>query len=123
MMLVFVSFALFCFRSTVYSLFFARSQVFSESGFLEKIKRMKHDGALLSDAVFLADPAFPLSEHILKEFRNPTQLEVYYNIAISRARMKVEQTFGLLKARYELHRFACLSSNVFFLFFFFFFFL
>lgn len=57
--------------------------------------------------VFVGDEAFALSEHIMRPYprRNLTLSEKVFNYRLSRARMRVECTFGILTNKWRiLHR-------------------
>ncbi|XP_034244264.1 protein ALP1-like [Thrips palmi] len=63
--------------------------------------------------VFLGDDAFPLGVHLLKPFKGdflPPE-EVVYNYRVSRARRVVENSFGILAARFRVLRKSIIGSE------------
>ena len=60
----------------------------------------------------IGDPAFPLTKNVLKEFLRPQGNESEFNVALSSARMRVEQSFGVLKARFRMLLLGVDSTNI-----------
>lgn len=79
------------------------AHVFSKSAFNVALERSSLD--VPEQGVFVADDAFPLRTYILKPFSrcgslNETQR--IFNYRLSRARRVVENTFGILAARFRI---------------------
>lgn len=87
--------------------------VFSRTKFFEKLSKGELDlpvpealpnGEELLPFVFLGDDAFPLRSDLLKPYKQEKLLpqQEIFNHALSRARVKVEQAFGILSARFRV---------------------
>lgn len=66
-----------------------------------------HNSPRILPYVFLADDAFPLRKDMMKPFRHndlDSRIKKIYNYRTSRARRIVENAFGILAARFRIHR-------------------
>lgn len=81
--------------------------MFSNSGLVRTIERLGPNKYFPDDFHLIGDRAFPLRTWLMKPFArgaNHNRLQRYHNTCLSAARVCIENTFGIVKARWaRLH--------------------